>query len=54
VFDFLSVHALGMLDWTECTRSAVAAWPELSEEERRERALALIEARLAALPPGPT
>jgi DNA-binding PadR family transcriptional regulator len=50
VFDFLVTHATGMLGWADRTRATLATWPDLSEKERRDQALALIETRVAALP----
>jgi hypothetical protein len=44
VFDYLATHAEGMRGWAERTKKAIAAWPGLSDGERRDRALALIEA----------
>jgi hypothetical protein len=51
LFDFLVTHADGMRAWAERTRAALDAWPDLSEKQRRARALELIEARLALVPP---
>lgn len=50
IYDYLTQHATGMLDWADRTRSALAEWPALDEEARTERALARIAARAAELP----
>jgi len=47
VFDYLATHADGMRAWAERTRQAIADWPGISDHERRERALTLIERRRA-------
>jgi PadR family transcriptional regulator AphA len=47
VFDYLATHADGMRAWAERTRQAIADWPAISDDERRERALTLIERRRA-------
>jgi DNA-binding PadR family transcriptional regulator len=49
VFDYLATHADGMRSWAERTRKTIAHWPELSDQQRREHALALIERRRAVL-----
>lgn len=49
VFDYLATHADGMRGWAERTRTAIGEWPALSDGERRDRALALIETRRARL-----
>ncbi len=49
VFDYLATHAEGMRAWAERTRSAFAEWPDMSDDERRDKALALIEMRRARM-----
>jgi PadR family transcriptional regulator AphA len=49
VFDYLATHADGMRGWAERTRTAIDDWPAISDDERRDRALTLIEKRRAAL-----
>lgn len=50
VFDFLSNHAMTLLDWSRRTRAALAEWPSLTHEERGVRAKALIESVRARYP----
>jgi DNA-binding PadR family transcriptional regulator len=49
VFDYLATHAEGMRGWAERTRKTLSTWPDLSDDERRDQALELIERRRAAL-----
>jgi DNA-binding PadR family transcriptional regulator len=49
VFDYLATHADGMRGWAERTRKAIADWPDMSDDERRDQALRLIERRRALL-----
>jgi DNA-binding PadR family transcriptional regulator len=49
VFDYLVTHADGMRNWAERTRKTLAAWPELTNDERTQRALTLIDERRAVL-----
>jgi PadR family transcriptional regulator, regulatory protein AphA len=51
VFDYLMRHATGMLEWVERSREALSEWPELSEQERADRAVARIAAGARSLPP---
>lgn len=54
VFDYLTTHATGMLDWVQRTRLVLHDWPALSDEERAARAVERITARARKLPPAPT
>lgn len=50
VFDYLTTHATGMLDWVSRTRAAIAEWPALTAEDRAARAVGRIGARARDLP----
>jgi DNA-binding PadR family transcriptional regulator len=51
VFDFLAQVGLGVVEWAERSLAEVEAWDELTREERAERAVRLIESRIALYPP---
>jgi DNA-binding PadR family transcriptional regulator len=51
VLDFLSHHARMLIEWADRAQELVDAWPIQSDEERVERALALIATNLAQYPP---
>jgi PadR family transcriptional regulator AphA len=53
VFDYLTMHATGMLDWVQRTRRALEEWPDLSEDLRAARAIERIAACAQALPTPP-
>jgi PadR family transcriptional regulator AphA len=50
VFDFLSSHALAMLQWAERTETSLASWSQADDETRAAAALAIIGARLGEYP----
>ncbi len=50
-FDYLVMHATGMLEWVERSREALSEWPALSHDERAERAVERIAAGARRLPP---
>jgi len=50
VFDYLTTHAIGMLDWVRRTRAALDEWPDLDHDERAARAVRRIEERARTLP----
>jgi DNA-binding PadR family transcriptional regulator len=50
VFDYLTTHATGMLDWVARTRTELDQWPHLSKTERASRAVAHISDRARHLP----
>ena len=50
VFDFLSHHALMLLEWADRTEAIVDRWPTVSAEEREAAALGLIQGCLAKYP----
>ncbi|MEO8687642.1 MAG: hypothetical protein ABI611_05420 [Solirubrobacteraceae bacterium] len=50
VFDYLTTHATGMLDWVARTREALDEWPELDHDQRAARAVGRISARARTLP----
>ena len=51
VFDFLTHHALMLLEWAERTRAALDTWPQLDAEQRAAAAQATIAGILAGYPP---
>lgn len=51
VFDFLAEVGLGVVEWAERSLAEVEAWDELTPEVRAERAVRLIESRIASYPP---
>jgi hypothetical protein len=53
VFDYLTTHATGMLDWVARTRAALAEWPHLNDTERAARAITRISEHARRLPPNP-
>lgn len=53
VFDYLTTHATGMLEWVSRTRTALDHWPGLSKEERSDRAVQRITQRARGLPRRP-
>jgi DNA-binding PadR family transcriptional regulator len=53
IFDFLSHHALMLLEWAERTEKTLARWPGLTEEARRREAIASIRRDFARFPPPP-
>jgi PadR family transcriptional regulator AphA len=54
VLDFLTHHALMLLDWADRTESAVQRWPAISPSERDSAALSLIESCLVKFPEPPS
>lgn len=50
VFDFLAEFGLGMIEWAERSLAEVERWDGTSPDAKEERALAVIEQRLAAYP----
>lgn len=50
VHDFLSHHALMLIDWADRAEAVIDAWPNQADDERVEAAVALIEANLARYP----
>ena len=50
VFDFLSSHALMLLDWADRAEQTARRWPESTPEEREREALATIEEAFARFP----
>ena len=53
VFDYLSTHATGMLDWAYRTRQALNEWPNLSDDQRARRAVGRISQQATELPAPP-
>jgi PadR family transcriptional regulator, regulatory protein AphA len=53
VFDFLTNHALMLLEWSRRTRAALDAWPAMSADARAAAAQETIGGLLAAYPPPP-
>ena len=49
VFDYLTAHATGMLDWVQRTRSTLDGWPA-SDKRRAEQAVRRIADRARTLP----
>ena len=54
VFDFLSHHALMLLDWAARTRAELERWPALTAEERADRAVSTITDIRERYPSGPS
>lgn len=50
LFDFLSSHAVMLLDWAERTERLIGRWPEMSDRERKAAGLALVKENLARFP----
>lgn len=53
VLDFLSHHARMLIDWADRTEAAIDAWPNMGDDERVARALAVIADNLADYPADP-
>lgn len=53
VFDYLTTHATGMLDWAQRTRSAIEQWPQLTDDARSALAVSRISERATTLPAPP-
>jgi hypothetical protein len=53
VFDFLSHHALMMLNWADRAESTIKGWPGPEPADRETAALATIESTLAKYPATP-
>ena len=53
VFDYLSTHATGMIDWAHRTRQALHEWPHLSDDQRAHRAVGHISQQATELPAPP-
>ena len=51
VFDFLSNHAMMLLDWSTRTRAMLDAWPQMDDEARAAAARDTIAKLLATYPP---
>ena len=49
IFDYLTMHAIGMFDWVQRTRRALDEWPHLSDDEQAARAVQRIVARAGDL-----
>jgi len=54
VFDFLTHHALILLEWAERTRTALREWPELDAAAREQAARRTIAGILSNYPPPPS
>lgn len=50
VFDFLAQFGLGVIDWAERSLEEVERWEDLSPDGKAERALGVIEERVARYP----
>lgn len=50
VFDFLAEFGLGVIDWAERSLAEVERWEDLSPDGKAERALRVIEQRVADYP----
>jgi PadR family transcriptional regulator AphA len=50
VFDFLAELGLGIIDWADRSLAEVAGWDDLSPDGKAERALRVIEERVASYP----
>jgi hypothetical protein len=50
VFDFLAEFGLGVIDWAERSLAEVERWDDMSPDGNSERALAVIEQRVANYP----
>lgn len=50
VFDFLAEFGLGVIDWVERSLAEVERWDDLSPDGKAERALHVIEQRVADYP----
>lgn len=50
VFDFLSSHAIAMLEWADRTESALVGWSSLSESQRAAEAVERVRRRLERYP----
>lgn len=50
VFDFLSHHALMLLDWADRAETTVASWPTQTADARQRAALERVRATLALYP----
>lgn len=53
IFDYLTTHATGLLDWVARSRQALDEWPSLSEAERADHAVQRITAGASTLPAPP-
>ena len=51
VLDFLSHHARMLIDWADRAEAVIDSWPDQSDDERIDGALALITKNLAQYPP---
>jgi PadR family transcriptional regulator AphA len=50
VFDFLSHHALALIDWSRRAEAAVAAWADATDDERADAAIETVSRCLAEYP----
>jgi DNA-binding PadR family transcriptional regulator len=50
VFDFLAQFGLGVIEWAERSLAEVESWEDLSPDGKAERALGVIEERVARYP----
>lgn len=53
VFDYLTTHATGMLEWAQRTRHALDEWPALDDRQRAARAVERIAVGAERLPGSP-
>jgi PadR family transcriptional regulator, regulatory protein AphA len=51
VFDFLTHHALALIEWADRAEAAVAEWPDATDDERAAAAIDTVRRCLAEYPP---